>query len=120
MAAINEINIAGPKLSEDECGYLRNKKGKFVTKKTVAKSVCSANKLIQARTDTSKWWHIKISGNHIGKIKQESGHHYAVKRIPERHLVFSFFADYTCISYSNPMKSVISASKSSCSCCHQV
>ena len=48
------LNIAGPKLSEDECGYLRNKKGKFVTKKTVAKSVCSANKLIQARKSVEK------------------------------------------------------------------
>ena len=54
MAAVSEINIAGPKLSEDECGYLRNKKGKFVTKKTVAKSVCSANKLIQARKSVEK------------------------------------------------------------------
>ena len=54
MAAVSEINIAGPKLSEDECGYLRNKKGKFVTKKIVAKSVCSVNKLIQARKSVEK------------------------------------------------------------------
>ena len=44
-----------------------------------------------------KWWHIKISGNHIGKIKQESGHHYPANRIPERRLVCGFFADYTLI-----------------------
>ena len=43
MAAANEINIAGYKLSSDV--YLHNKIGKFTSEKSVAKCVCSMNKI---------------------------------------------------------------------------
>ena len=54
MAAANKINIAGAKLPEDKCCYFRNKKGKFVTKKSVEKSVYSASRLIKARKSVEK------------------------------------------------------------------
>ena len=47
MAAANEINIAGSKFFSDV--YLRNKNGKFTSEKSVAKRVCSMNKITLAR-----------------------------------------------------------------------
>ena len=47
MAAANEINIAGSKLFSDV--YLLNKNGKFTSEKSVAKRVCSMNKITLAR-----------------------------------------------------------------------
>ena len=47
MAAANEINIAGSKLSSDV--YLCNKNGKFTSEKSVAKRVWSFNKITHAR-----------------------------------------------------------------------
>ena len=51
MAASNEkVNLS----SEAECGYLRNKKGKFASKKSVENSVLSVNKMTQAKKSAKK------------------------------------------------------------------